>query len=164
MRKLLVVPLVFLFALMMTSCGVAYLMGTTPEEITTIDGHVECVVDCGEYEVMVGKEITKKQAPTQSRLWLYTYEEDYYWVIKRSEYETSKSFFEKDILMKVENLTSKEFKGGKLYSYFGTDVATGESFYVKEMPWSEGYGRFFLVGNGERRIVYSVGISDIRWK
>ena len=156
--------LLLTLTLLVSSCGIPYLLTTTPEPLTEIDGRIQCVVDCYEYELMVGNEITKKQASTQSRLWFYTHQEDYYWYIERSSYETQNSFFAENITMKVTNVQKKDIKGKTLYSYFGVDELTGENFYVKELPWSEGYGRFYLVGNGERRIVYSVPISNIDWK
>ena len=156
--------LVLALTLLVSSCGIPYLLTTTPERLTKIDGKIECVVDCNEYELMVGKEVTKKQSSTQSRMWLYTHEEEYYWYIERSAYETQNSFFEQTINVSVISVQKSEVGDKTLYSYFGIDEATGESFYVKELAWSKGYGRFYLVGNAEKRIVYSVPISNINWR
>jgi hypothetical protein len=155
-------------ALLLSSCATldkALLNPLRYEIEYEIGGKVECSVLTNHYEVKVGKNITKAQAYTFTSLYLYTIGEDYYWKILRDNNETAESFFPKNIHFKVTKMESKELpEGGKMIFYMGADMVTGDVYTLMESPWSKGYGRFFVLGNKERQIIYSTEISKINWE
>jgi len=130
-----------------------------PQEIKNIGGELQRSITATDYEVRVGDEVVKKQSSTQTYLYLYELNDSFYWRIKRSSYETKNSFFPQTLDIKVTG-----FKEGKMVGsngFYGIDELTGEKYNVLVIPWNSGKGYFYLVGNTEKQIVYSVHVMDI---
>ena len=149
------------FTLMFTSCGL-YQMISYPQEIKDQGGEITRDVTAFQYELMVGNEITKKADDTQSYLYLYTKDNTVYWNIRRSQYETSKSFYPQDLTLKVINISKSETIKNKS-SWFCIDESTGDKWTLVILPWSKNPGYFYALNKtgDDRKIIYSVHIKDI---
>jgi len=160
MKKLLGILFVT-FTLMFTSCGL-YQMISYPQEIKDQGGEITRDVTAFQYELMEGTEITKKADDTQSYLYLYKKDDTYFWSIRRSQFETSRSFYPQDLTLKVVNLVTSETVKNKT-SWYCTDEATNEEWTLVILPWSKDPGYFYILSklDDERKIVYSVHIKNI---
>jgi hypothetical protein len=156
MKKLITLLVVFLVSL--SSCGV-YQMVSYPKEIKDKGGELSRSVTATLYEVRVGEEITRKQDRTQTYLYLYKLNDDYYWKIIRSSIETQNSFFPQNLNIKIDAFKSGENEGS--HAMYGVDELTGKRYNIIQIPWSKGYGYFYIVGDKDKQIVYSVGVTEI---
>ena len=143
-----------------TSCGV-YQMISYPKEIKDIGGRIARDMIAYQYEIKVGDDVAKKQNDTQTYFYLYELNDTYYWKIRRSPVETKKSFFPQNLDIKVDGFKKGKIEGS--HAMYGVDELTGERYSVIQIPWSKtkGGGYFYLLGNSDKQIVYSVKITDI---
>ena len=159
--RLLLVALFVTFTLMFTSCGLVQMI-TYPQEIKDQGGEISRDVTAFQYELMKGSEITKKAESTQSYLYLYEKEDKMYWNIRRSQYETKKSFYPQDLTIKVVKIVKSETIKNKT-SWFCIDESTGDVWTLVILPWSKNPGYFYALNktDDDRKIIYSVHIKDI---
>jgi len=159
--RLLLLALFATFTLMFTSCGL-YQMISYPQEIKDQGGEITRDVTAFQYELMTGNEITKKADDTQSYLYLYKKDDTYYWNIRRSQYETKKSFYPQDLTIKVVKIVESETIKNKT-SWYCIDEATGDVWTLVILPWSKDPGYFYALNktDDDRKIVYSVHIKNI---
>ena len=144
----------------LTSCGL-YQMISYPKEIKDIGGKLSREITATQYEVKVGDEVTRKQDDTQSYLYLYELNDDFYWKIRRSPLETKNSFFPQNLDIKVDGYKKGKIEGS--HAMYGVDELTGKRYTVAQIPWSKtkGGGYFYIVGDEDKQIIYSVRVMDI---
>lgn len=159
--RVLLLALVATFTLMFTSCGLVQMI-TYPQEIKDQGGEITRDVTAFQYELMTGKEITKKADNTQTYLYLYKMDNIYYWNIRRSEYEVKKSFYPQDLTLKIVNIGKSETIKNKT-SWFCIDETTGDEWTLVVLPWNKNPGYFYVLNktDDDRKIIYSVHIKDI---
>lgn len=155
--------ILFLFvavALLTSSCGI-YQMVSYPKEIKDMGGELSRSITATQYEVRVDDDITRTQDDTQSYIYLYKLNDDYYWRVRRSPVETKNSFFPQNLDIKIDRFKKGNIEGS--HAMYGEDELTGKRYTVAQIPWSKtkGGGYFYIIGDDDKQIVYSVHISDI---
>jgi len=153
MRKIAIL----LAIVLMTSCGIVkdavYTAVTVPNEIEEAGGVIEQRFSALKYEVKIGEKITQAQTTTQTNFYLYQLDEAMYWKVVRYDGEVARTFFPKEL-----NLIIYDYKSSAFYTM---DETTGEKYFLLKVKWDEGYGFFYVLGNGDKQIVYSVAGSEI---
>ena len=168
-------PILFIAALMMTSCAGLYKALYTPPQIKDLDGEMTQTASAKGYEVLYHDENadTKlvKQEETTSVLWQYrTPDGKYHWWVNRDYREAEKTdFWEKDFILDQMYSNSEDYKSKcedmtpKAYNYYCKNPETGESFKIRQFPWGSGYGYFFALVGEKETIVYSLGVNYLNF-
>ena len=137
-------------------------MVTYPNEIKDIGGEIRREVTTYQYELMEDGKLTKESTSTQTYFYLYTIDDNYYWNVRRSEYETSKSFYPQDLTLKIDNIIKSKTIEGKT-SWICIDESTDEKWSIVILPWqNQKYGYFYALSklDDDKSVIYSVHIKN----
>jgi len=150
-------------ALFLSSCAIYNSLDPGKQyfnEIVEIGGDMHMEITAEAYEVRIGEEITRSQQSTQTFLYLYELNNNFYWKIKRDKDETESTFFPQSLDIKI-TIVKKGENSEDFYGYTGIDELTGKRYLIASIPWKDKRGMFYFVGDGDKQIVYSVPIYKV---
>lgn len=154
------VVLFLLVTLLLSSCAITGDLFTPFSELIEREGgDVEMGMIFKSYEVMVDGDIVKKQDDCYTAAYLYEKNDDYYWRFYRGSVETRKTFFPEIIDFKIDKYY--KYDDDMKRKYVGKDVDTGVEYTLLTLPWERRDGKFFILSNKGKAIVYSISIFKI---